>query len=494
MATFLGADIGTTNVKAVLVDERERILGHASRPLRIARPRPGWCEQDPDSWWRAFLSICDELRRETPKSWRSVVAIGLTGQMHAALCLDERDRPLRPAMLWNDGRAQAQCDELARAVPDLRKIAGVPPMAGFTAPKLLWLRRQEPEVMAAVAHILLPKDYVRLKLSGEHVTDMSDAAGTLLLDEAGRCWSEPIVIAAGIAPAALPRLAEGSAPVARLRRDMARKLDLSDPVIIAGGAGDAAAGALGIGAIGAGDGFISLGTSGQYFIADDHYRLTAEPTIHCFAHGLPHRWYRMAALLNGGDCLRWISRLLGTDAATALALPSMRKPSPLLFLPYLAGERTPHDDPLLRAAFLGLRHAASRTALAQAALEGVALSFADVEDCLEQSTSVPRVLPLIGGAARSPVWMQVFADVLNRTIVLYRGSEHAGPLGAARLARLAVTDEKAETVCRKPKVARSFSPRPAWHEAYRVRLEQFRRALAVAKTGPHWTKPYDRIW
>jgi xylulokinase len=485
MPCFLGADIGTTNVKAVLLDERERLLGHASRPLRIARPRPGWSEQDPQSWWRAFLAVCAELRDQVPNAWRRIAAIGFSGQMHAALCLDDRDRPLRPAILWNDARAQAECDALTSALPDVRRIAGVPPMAGFTAPKLLWLRKHEPKTFAALAHILLPKDYIRLRLTGEYVTDMSDAAGTLLLDQAARRWSEPIVAAAGIPPTTLPRLAEGNELIAKLRPEMARKLGLSGAVLVAAGAGDAAAGAIGIGAIGPGDSFISLGTSGQYFMADDRYRLAAEPTIHCFAHGLPHRWYRMAALLNGADCLRWISRLLGADATVMLARlgSSPPKPSPLLFLPYLAGERTPHDDPALRAAFLGVSHSTDSNDLVRSVLEGVALSFADVAERVEHEASPSAPLPIIGGAARSAAWMQMFADVLNRTVVLYRGSEHASAWGAARLARLACTGESPETVCLKPRIAQSFDPRPARYAAYLRKLEPFRRALSLARLG-----------
>jgi xylulokinase len=485
MPFFLGADIGTTNVKAVLLDEREKILSHASRPLCIERPRPGWSEQDPHSWWRAFVAVCARLRNERPGPWRRIAAIGLTGQMHAALCLDDRNRPLRPAILWNDARAQAECDALASALPDIRDIAGVPAMAGLTAPKLLWLRKHERDTFRAIAHILLPKDFLTLRLTGEHVTDVSDAAGTLLLDQAARRWWEPMIRAVGLSTTALPRLAEGNEPVGRLRPVMARRLGLSADVLLAAGAGDTPGGALGIGAIGSGDSFISLGTSGQYFIADDRYRLSAEPTIHCFAHGLPRRWYRMAALLNGADCLNWIGRLLGIGPAAALARlsPAPPRPSPCLFLPYLAGERTPHDDPHLRAAFLGLGHSVDDRELVQGVLEGVALAFADVAERLAPSAVPADPLPIIGGAARSPLWMQIFADALNRTIVLYRGSEHAAPMGAARLARLAYTGGEPESVCAKPKVAQSFSPRPAWHAAHRRKLDEFRRALPIARLG-----------
>jgi xylulokinase len=484
MPHFLGVDIGTTNLKAVLVDERQLILAASSRPLRILRPQDRWSEQEPRAWWTAFLWICAELRRQAPKRWQDIAAIGLTGQMHAALCLDSHDRPLRPAILWNDGRAQAECADLMRAVPDVREITGVAPMAGFTAPKLLWLRRHEPHVFERIARVLFPKDFIRLKLSGEHVTDMSEGAGSLMLDEAARQWSQRMLTASGLALNQLPRLVEGPDVAGTLTPSIAGKLGLHRNVIVAAGGGDAAAGAAGIGVINEGDSFISLGTSGQYFIAREHYRLGRDPTVHSFAHCLPGRWYDMAALLNGASCLEWISRLLRLNVHSALAEAEadFRQPSPVLFLPYLAGERTPHDNPNLRALFSGLGHATGRRQLIQAVLEGVALSFADVEARLPSAASLP--LAVVGGGARSLLWMQILADVLGKELVLFEGSDTAAPFGAARLARLAFTNEPVDLICTKPKISRRIAPRSAWHEQYMRKLECFRQAFPISQLRP----------
>lgn len=483
MPHFLGVDIGITNVKAVLVDEKQCIAAAAARPLPILRPRNQWSEQRPESWWTAFLWVSAKLRRQVPRRWRDIAAIGLTGQMHAAVCLDRQGLPLRPAILWNDGRAQAECAELLQAVPKTREIAGVTPMAGFTAPKLLWLRRHEPNLFERIAHLLFPKDFVRLKLTGEYITDMSDAAGSLWLDEAARRWSERMLAANGLAFSQLPQLVEGTDIAGRLTPSIAKRLGLDRCVILAAGGGDAAVGAAGIGIIDEGDSFISLGTSGQYFTAREHYRLGQDPTVHSFAHCLPGRWYDMAALLNGASCLEWISRLLKTNVAAALAEVEARfhLPSPVLFLPYLAGERTPHNDPSLRAMFLGLGHATERRDLIQSVLEGVALSFADVERRLQKPGPASRPLAVVGGGARSILWMQILADVLGKELVLFQGSDAAAPFGAARLARLAFTNEPVELICAKPKIFRRIAPRSAWHEQYMRKLERFQQAFPISQ-------------
>lgn len=486
MPPVLGVDIGTTNVKGILIDENQEILATASHPLRIERPRRHWSEQRPQAWWSAFLAVCGKLRHRLPKVWADVSSIGLTGQMHAAVCLDESGRPLRPAILWNDARARAECAELAKLVPNLHEIAGVIPMAGFTAPKVLWLRRHEPKVFDRIAHVVFAKDFVRLKLTGEYVTDMSDAAGSLWLDVRARQWSAPIVAAGGLLPTHLPRLAEGPDVSATLLPSIARKLGLPKGVVLAAGAGDVAAGALGIGAIAEGDSFLSLGTSGQYFVVRERFTLGPDPTVHSFAHCLLGRWYQMAALLNGASCLEWICRILGVTIGAALAdvEKTARSPSPALFLPYLAGERTPHNDPDLRAAFLGVGHATTRANLVQSVLEGVALSFADVEDRLQTTASGGKELPVVGGAARSTLWVQILADVLGRDLVLYRNAEAAAPLGAARLARMALTREPPRSVCLPPKISKRIRPRASWHDEYVGILQEFRRSIRVSRLRP----------
>src|SRR5689334_20258171 len=309
-AHFLGIDVGTSAVKAVLVDAEQRVLGEASEPLAVSRPHPLHSEQNPEDWWRAVGRAVAALRDGAPKAWRAVRAIGLSGQMHGAVLLDRDGRVIRPAILWNDGRAQAQCSELERAVPGLSAIAGVPAMPGFTAPKLLWLAHHEPEHFARIETVLLPKDYVRWRLTGERVTDCSDAAGTMWLDQAQRAWSPAVVEASGLALSQMAPLVEGSAACCTLRADVAQAWGLDASVVVAGGAGDAAAGAVGIGAVNPGAAFVSLGTSAQYFVTTAAYRPYPQAFIHAYCHALPQRWFQMAAMLNGASCVAWLAHML----------------------------------------------------------------------------------------------------------------------------------------------------------------------------------------
>jgi xylulokinase len=476
--TFLGLDVGTSAVKAVLVDGEQRPLAAAEAPLAISRPRPLWSEQDPDGWWKATVAALMRLRGDQPAAFASARAIGLSGQMHAAVLLDSADRPLRPAILWNDGRAQAECRLLMERVPDLGRIAGVPAMPGFTAPKLLWLAAHEPEVMARTARLVLPKDYVRLHLAGEHATDPCDAAGTLLLDEARRDWSPELLAASCVAAAQLPRLAEGSAPAGTLRSAIAAELGLPPGIPIAAGAGDAAGGAVGVGAVEDGDGFVSLGTSAQYFVTTAAYRPYPEVLVHAFCHALPGRWFQMAALLNGASCLAWAAFLLGERDLGALlgrVEARWRGPSRLLFLPYLAGERTPHDDPHARGVLFGVDADTAPVDLVQAVLEGVAFSLAEAQDCLGAAGTRVVGLAAVGGGARSRFWMRILATALDLPVTLYTGGENGPAFGAARLARLALTGEAPAEVCGKPAVAAVIEPDHGQVPAYQRQGDRFRR-------------------
>jgi xylulokinase len=473
---LLGIDLGTSALKAILVDEEERLLAEASIAIATSHPRPGWSEQDPRAWWRALEAAVAQLRAEQPGAFRHVGALGLSGQMHGAVALDGRDEPVRPAILWNDGRATRECALLAEAVPDLPQVAGIVAMPGFTAPKLLWLRRNEPEAFARTKTVLSPKDYLRLRLTGEAVTDMSDAAGTLWLDQAARDWSDPILSASGLGREHMPRLAEGNARAGEVIPSVRRAWGMDGPVVLAGGAGDAAAAAIGIGAVEAGDAFVSLGTSAQYFVTDAAYRPQPELLLHAFAHALPDRWFRMAALLNGATCLQWIAGLLGERDIAALlerAEAAHRGPSRLLFLPYLSGERTPHNDPHARGVFVGLDHATGALDLVQAVLEGVALSLREAQECLAATSLRSGPVAAVGGGARSRFWMQLLAHCLDRPVLRYAGSEKGPALGAARLARMALTGEKPAEVCRKPAVLDVLEPDRALAGAYAGRFEAF---------------------
>jgi len=481
--SYLGIDLGTSAAKVVLVDEGEAILAQAQAPVATARPHPLWSEQDPRDWWTAVSAALDAVAAAAPEAMRRVRGIGLSGQMHAATLLDAADEPVRPAILWNDGRAHAEAAELAAAHPGLAHALGVPPMPGFTAPKLVWLARHEPAAMDRARTILPAKDTIRLRLSGERATDRSDAAGTWLLDQARRDWSQPALSAVGIARAQLPRLVEGSEAAGVLRRDLARRWGMPDDVVLAGGGGDAAAGAVGLGVVEEGTALVSLGTSAQLLVASGAYRPAPEALVHAFCHALPGRWTAMAAMLNGASCLGWASALFGVGVEEGLAevARETRGPSPVLFLPYLSGERTPHDDPYATGVFFGMTPGTTRADMLRAVLEGVAFSFADARASLAAAGLAPSAAGLTGGGAKSRLWAEILASVLGIPLTRYAGGEAGPAFGAARLARLAVTGEDARALCRPPPVRDVIAPDPALAEAYAPRVVRFRALYAALR-------------
>jgi len=485
---YLGIDVGTSAVKAILVDGRQAAVAEADVPLHVSRPQDLWSEQDPEAWWQAVQAALDQLRATASAALGDVRGIGLSGQMHGAVLLDDSNRPLRPAILWNDGRSFREAQELGARHPELSRALGVIPMPGFTAPKLAWLARHEPDTFRAVRKVILPKDYIRLKLTGDVVTEMSDAAGTWWLDEAKRDWSDEALAATGLTRSHMASLVEGSQASGTLRPEIARHWGLQSDVVVAGGGGDAATGAVGLGAIEDGSAFISLGTSGQLFVTTRDFSPAPEALVHSFCHAVPGRWFQMAAMLNGASCLAWAADLLKRDIGELLHETEVayRKPSPVLFLPYLAGERTPHNDPYARGVFFGLSPETRQTDLVQAVLEGVAFSFADAKQCLEQAGTPLTYAGMIGGGSRSVFWARIFASVLNVPMVRYQGSDKGPAFGAARLARLATTGEAAETVCTAPNVLETIEPEPHLVDLYRPRIEAFRSLYRALK--PEFTR------
>jgi xylulokinase len=474
---FLGIDLGTSGVKAVLVDASDRVLAQATAPLAVSRPHPHWSEQDPADWWTAVDTAVRRIRAEAPKAIAATAAVGLSGQMHGAVLLGARDAVLRPAILWNDGRSAAECAALERAVPAARAITGNLAMPGFTAPKLVWVRAHEPAVFAAVRRVLLPKDWLRLRMTGDAATDCSDASGTFWLDVGARSWSAALLAACGLEERAMARLYEGSEPTGRLRAEVAEAWGLAR-VPVAAGAGDQAAGAVGAGVVRPGEASLALGTSGVLFVADDCFRPHPERAVHAFCHALPGRWHQMSVLLSAASCLTWIARIVGaSDEGALLAeLVAADRPAPdgLLFLPYLSGERTPHNDPAARGVFFGLDHQTDRLDLARAVLEGVAFAFADAQAVLLEAGAAIDAVSVVGGGARSPLWVRILASVLDRPLVVRAGAEVGPAQGAARLARLAATGEAPEAVCTAPPVARVVEPDPALGERSRLPLARFR--------------------
>lgn len=474
MSAYLGIDVGTSAVKAVVLGESGELTDQASAPLEVSRPRPLWSEQDPDAWWHAADSAVRALAARS--ATRGVGAVGLSGQMHGATLLDASLRPLRPAILWNDGRSAAACRTLEAAAPESRRITGNLAMPGFTAPKLVWLREHEPALFGRIRTVLLPKDYVRLRMTGELATDVSDASGTLWLDVAKRRWSETMLAACDLSLAAMPALFEGPEETGRLRAEVAEAWGMAR-VPVAAGAGDQAAGAIGAGVIAPGQASLSLGTSGVLFSADDRFRPNPERAMHAFCHALPGAWHEMSVLLSAASCLSWIARATGAASEAALLdeVEAADRPSErLLFLPYLSGERTPYNDPDASGAFVGLTHETDRAALARAVLEGVAFAFADAQAVLLEAGALLSEVSVIGGGARSRLWGRILASVLGRPLV-YREAGEVGPaFGAARLARLCSAGEPAAAVCTPPPALWTAEPDAALAAHYAPRLAAFR--------------------
>ncbi len=462
-------------MKSVLVDDAQALVDQQTQPLEVQRPHALWSEQDPESWWTATVASLDALAAR--RSLAGVRAIGLTGQMHGLVLIDAGERVLRPAILWNDGRSHAECAELEQREPRLRAIAGNAAMPGFTAPKLLWVAAHEPEIFRRISKVLLPKDYVRLRLTGELASDLSDASGTLWLDVAARAWSPELLAASRLDRAQLPRLVEGTQPAGQLRAALASRFGIERTVIVAGGAGDQAGGAAGVGVIRNGQASLSLGTSGVIFVARD--APASDPTrgVHSFCHCVPGTWHQMSVILSAASCLHWAAKTLGAGDEAALLREieaETRGPARAIFLPYLSGERTPHNDPSALGVFFGLTHDTTRAELGRAVLEGVAFALADGADALTGAGAQIESFWAIGGGARSLLWLRILASVLDRNLLVAAGAELGPAFGAARLARLAETSEAPAAVCTPPASEREVAPEASLRDAYRARREIFR--------------------
>ncbi len=440
MSLVLGIDSSTTATKAVLLDESLSVVGVGSSEYGFETPRPLWSEQDPELWWTATLAAVRDVLASTGAAGADIAAIGLTGQMHGATLLDVKDRVLRPAILWNDQRTAAECDLMRRVVGRERLIAitGNDAQTGFTASKLLWVRDHEPELWKRVAHVLLPKDYVRFRLSGDHATDKADGSGMQLFDLAARDWSPELLELLEIPAAWLPSTHEGPEITGVVSAGAAAATGLRAGTPIVAGGGDQAAGAVASGAVVVGVVSVSLGTSGVVFATTDGLAIEPQGRVHAFCHAVPGKWHQMGVMLSAAGSLRWLRDAvmpgLGYTELTAMAAEVPAGSDGLTFLPYLTGERTPHADPLARGAFVGLTVRHDRRHLARAVLEGVSYGLRDNLE-LMISTGLPRPteVRLSGGGARSQLWCQILADTLGVTVVTVN-ADQAAAQGAALLA------------------------------------------------------------
>ncbi|WP_413735655.1 xylulokinase [Sodalis sp. RH21] len=473
---YIGIDLGTSGVKALLLDEEQHILGSHTEQLPISRPQPLWSEQDPEHWWQAADRAMLALGAQ--HGLGAVRALGLTGQMHGATLLDRRQQVLRPAILWNDGRSFPQCQALEAEVPRSRQITGNLMMPGFTAPKLRWVAEHEPGIFARVDKVLLPKDYLRWRMTGDFATDMSDAAGTMWLDVGRRDWSDELLGACGLSRAQMPGLYEGNQATGTLLPDLASRWGLPAVPVVAGG-GDNAAGAIGVGLYRQGQAMLSLGTSGVYFAVSDGFLSNPERAVHSFCHALPGTWHLMSVMLSAASCLDWAARLTGLGSVPALldaAAACRADTPPVYFLPYLSGERTPHNNPTAAGAFWGFTHEHGPAELARAVVEGVSFGLADGMDALHDTGLRPDSITLIGGGARSAYWRQLLADVGGHPLDYRTGGDVGPALGAARLAQISCHPGVAwsEMLPALPLEAR-YMPDKARHEAYREQRHLFQR-------------------
>ena len=480
---YLGLDIGTSSVKGVLVDAKQKIVATASSSLKVSRPHPGWSEQAPEDWWKACNAVVKALAKAKPKAVAAVEGIGLSGQQHGATLLDGAGKALRPAILWNDARSFAECGEIEAREPRARAIAGNIALAGFTAPKLLWVKKHEPKVFDKVAKVLLPKDYVRLRMTGDYASDMSDSAGTFWLDVEKRQWSDALLKASHMRADQMPKLYEGTDATGRLTAAVAKAWGMPKRPVVAGGGGDNAAAACGIGAVTPGAAFISLGTSGVMFVSNDKFRPNAARAVHAFCHAVPGTWHQMGVILSAAASLEWLAGVMKTPAPKLVGAlgNKLTGPSPALFLPYLSGERTPVADAQVRGLVMGLGHETDAQALTHAVLDGVAFAFRDSLEALKAAgTKVARVTA-VGGGSRSELWLKIIATVLGVPVDVPADGNFGGAFGAARLGLIAATGASFKEICAPPRTARTYQPDAKLREAYESQYQRYVKIYPAIK-------------
>jgi xylulokinase len=486
MPYLLGLDISTTGAKALIIDREGRVSASHTTPQPISQPKPLWSEQNPADWWDGIAQSIRAALAEAKLSGDDIAAVGPTGQMHGLVLMDAAGEVLRPAILWNDQRTQAECDWITERVGAARliELTGNRALTGFTAPKIVWVQRHEPDIFARAAHFLLPKDYIRYRLTGDYAMDLSDASGTLLLDVAHRRWSDEVVDALGIPRAWLPTLAEGTDVTGVVSDEAAEETGLKAGTPVVGGGGDQAAGAVGVGAVEEGIFSLAVGTSGVVFAPLGHYAYEPDGRLHAFCHAGPGLWHFMGVMLSAAGSLQWYHDALAPDASfDALLAPAAEVPpgsDGLLFLPYLTGERTPHPDPLARGAFVGLtaRHAMAH--MTRAVLEGVAFGLKDSFELISADGVTAREVRASGGGAKSALWRQILADVLNAPLTTASTTEGAAYGGAVLAAVGAGLYPDVQTAC-AAMISTGDVTQPQQPEAYTHAYERYRGLYPALK-------------
>ena len=493
MRLILGIDVSTTGAKALLVDHDGKVVSSATTPLSLSTPHPLWSEQDPREWWTATINSITQALATANASGDDVAAIGLTGQMHGLVLLDDKGEVLRPAILWNDQRFGAECDEIRTRVTrtKLVQITGNDALTGFTAPKILWVETHEPEIYRRTRHVLLPKDYIRYKLTGTFAMDKADGSGTMLFDLQKRTWSSEILSALNISPDWLPQTFEGHETTGEVTREAAALTGLRPGTPVVAGGGDQSAGAVGTGVVRPGMIAVTLGTSGVVFAATESALIEPEGRLHAFCHAVAGRWHLMGVMLSAAGSLQWYRDKLACDLSFAeLVDEAARVPAGsegLIFLPYLSGERTPHPDPFARGAWIGLTTRHAQAHLTRSILEGVAFGIKDMF-CLMRDAGLGSIdeVRVSGGGAKSLLWRQILADTLAAELVTVNTTEGAA-FGAALLAGVGagvwpdVDAACAQTIAVNDRVV----PNNKTSEIYKSMYEQYRRLYPLLKPVFH---------
>lgn len=473
---YLGIDLGTSGVKVILIDDEQNIIASSKGSLEVQRKNPNWSEQNPSDWIDATNYAIDILKKNYTKELKSVKGIGLSGQMHGAVVIDKYDKVLRPCILWNDTRSFKEARELD-SLKEFRDITGNIVFPGFTAPKLVWLKNNEPEIFKQVSKVLLPKDYLRLYLTGEYVSEMSDSAGTSWLDTKQRSWSTRLLDKTGLGLDHMPRLIEGVDISGIIKDEIASKWGLNKGVVVAGGASDNVATAIGAGTINDGDSFVSLGTSGVVFSTIPEYLPNPESAVHTFCHAYKDKWHQMGVILSASSCLEWFSKINNT---TAKKLSDelgnkLNAPSSSIFLPYLSGERTPHNDAKIEGAFVGLNHNSTREVLTQTIMEGVCFALKDNLNALYSAGGKVERVTILGGGSNSNYWLELMATVLNIPIDIPKEGDFGAAFGAARLGLIAYNNAEVQEVCKAPQIEKSIYANKQYIPQFEESYEKFKR-------------------
>ena len=473
---FIGIDLGTSGLRAILVDQLGNFIASSESKYEVSNPNPGWSEQNPEDWINACKLAFLELRGSFPKEISKLKSIGVAGHMHGAVLLDNLNKPIRPCILWNDTRSHKEAQRLDE-LPKVRDISGNIVFPGFTAPKLLWVKNNEPDLFKKIKTAVLPASYLNTWLIGAAFADMSDCAGTSWLDVKLRKWSEHLIASGGMQIEQMPKLVEGNQIAGQIRSDLASELGFPKDVVIVGGAGDNAAAACGVGAINEGQGLLSLGTSGVLLISRDQCKPFPSAAVHTFCHAIPNKWYQMGVILSATDSINWLSQISGKSASELdqLLPDEPTGPANEKFFPYLSGERTPLNDAHIRAGFAGLGQTSDLAKLTQCIMEGVSFALRDCLEAIRKTDASPSSLLATGGGSVSQFWLQTISNTLNIEIEKPKSGEFGAALGAARLAITAIIKEPIEKIMTKPEIERKIMPNQKYIDMYEKAYKAYQK-------------------